>query len=69
MSILMSLTLREGHRLMVCENRVLTRIFGTKRDVVTGMRENCVMRSFLTCKYNYDDQVKENEMGRACTTN
>jgi hypothetical protein len=31
-----SLTLREGHRLRVFENRVLRRIFGSKRDEVTG---------------------------------
>jgi hypothetical protein len=31
-----SLTLREEHRLRVFENRVLTRIFGPKRDEVTG---------------------------------
>jgi hypothetical protein len=31
-----SLTLREGHRLRVFENRVLRRIFGPKRDKVTG---------------------------------
>jgi hypothetical protein len=31
-----SLTLREGHRLRVFENRVLRRIFGPKRDEVTG---------------------------------
>ena len=31
-----SLTLREEHRLRVCENRVLRRIFGPKRDGVTG---------------------------------
>jgi hypothetical protein len=30
------LTLREEHRLRVFENRVLRRIFGTKRDEVTG---------------------------------
>jgi len=32
----MSLTLREEHRLRVFENRVLMRIFGPKRDEVTG---------------------------------
>jgi hypothetical protein len=32
----LSLTLREGHRLRVFENRVLRRIFGLKRDEVTG---------------------------------
>jgi hypothetical protein len=30
------LTLREEHRLRVFENRVLRRIFGPKRDKVTG---------------------------------
>jgi hypothetical protein len=31
-----SLTLREGHRLRVFENKVVRRIFGPKRDEVTG---------------------------------
>jgi len=31
-----SLTLREEHRLRVFENRVLRRMFGPKRDEVTG---------------------------------
>jgi hypothetical protein len=31
-----SLTLREEHRLRVFENRVLRRIFGPKKDEVTG---------------------------------
>jgi hypothetical protein len=31
-----SLTLREEHKLWVFENRVLRRIFGPKRDEVTG---------------------------------
>jgi hypothetical protein len=31
-----SLTIREGHGLRVIENRVLRRIFGPKRDGVTG---------------------------------
>jgi hypothetical protein len=33
---MLSVTLREEHRLTVVENRVLRRIFGTKRDEVTG---------------------------------
>jgi hypothetical protein len=37
-----SLTLREEHRL-----RVLRRIFGPKRDEVTGVGKNCIMRSFI----------------------
>jgi hypothetical protein len=32
----LSLTIREEHRLRVFENRVLRRIFGLKRDEVTG---------------------------------
>jgi hypothetical protein len=32
----LSLTLREEHRLRVFENRVLRRMFGPKRDAVTG---------------------------------
>jgi hypothetical protein len=31
-----SVTLREEHRLRVFENRVLRRIFGPKRDEITG---------------------------------
>ena len=31
-----SLTLREEHRLRLLENKVLRRIFGSKRDEVTG---------------------------------
>jgi len=31
-----SVTLREEHRLRVFENRVLTEILGSKRDVATG---------------------------------
>jgi hypothetical protein len=31
-----SLTVREEHKLRVFENRVLRRIFGSKRDGVTG---------------------------------
>jgi hypothetical protein len=34
-----SLTVREEHKLRVFENRVLRRIFGTKRDRVKGMEK------------------------------
>ena len=34
------LILREEHRLRVFENRVLRRVFGPKRDEVTGMEKN-----------------------------
>jgi hypothetical protein len=33
----------------VFENRVLRRIFGPKRDEVTGERRKCIMRSFMIC--------------------
>jgi hypothetical protein len=35
-----SLTLRDEHRLLVFENRVLRKIFGRKRDEVTGEWRN-----------------------------
>jgi hypothetical protein len=45
-----SLTSREERRLRVFENRVMRRIFGPKRDEVTGdWKKNYTMRSFVTC--------------------
>jgi sorting nexin-29 len=41
-----SVTLREEHRLRVFENRVLRRVFGPKRDEVTGEWKT---RSFMIC--------------------
>ena len=43
-----SLALREERRLRVSENRVLRRIFGLKRDEVTGSGENYIMRTLMT---------------------
>jgi hypothetical protein len=40
-----SLTLREERRLRVFENRVLRRIFGVKRDELTGNGESYIMSS------------------------
>ena len=40
-----SLKLREERRLRVFENRVLRKIFGSKRDEVQGSGENYIMRS------------------------
>ena len=42
-----SLTLREKRRLRVFENRVLRRVFGPKRDKVTGNGENYIMKSLV----------------------
>jgi hypothetical protein len=47
--IVWSLTLREECRLRVFENRVLRRVFGPKRDEVTGSGENFIVRSFMIC--------------------
>jgi hypothetical protein len=40
---------REECRLRVLENRVLRRIFGPKRDEVTGSGEDYIKRSFILC--------------------
>jgi hypothetical protein len=44
-----SRTLRKEYRPRVFENRVLRRIFESKRDEVTGIGENCILRSFINC--------------------
>jgi len=40
---------REESRLRLFENRALGRIFGPKRDKVTGSGENYIMRSLIIC--------------------
>ena len=45
-------------------NRVLGKIFASKREDVTEAGENCVMRSYiivLFTKHDCDDQPKEGE--------
>jgi hypothetical protein len=44
-----SLTLRDERRLRGFENRVLRKVFGPKRDEVTGNGENYIMRSLVIC--------------------
>jgi len=44
-----SLTLREERRLRVYENRVFRRIFGSKRDEVTGEWRRYIMRNLMIC--------------------
>jgi hypothetical protein len=51
---------------------VLKRVFGPKRDEVTGEwrrlhNEELYALIFLT-EYHSGDQVKETEMGRSCST-
>jgi hypothetical protein len=50
----------------VFENRMLRRIFGPKRDEVTGGWKKLLV---YFSKYNMNVQIKEDEMGRACSTN
>jgi hypothetical protein len=52
-----SLTLREEHSLRVFENRVLRRIFGSKRDEVTGEWRRLHYEELIT-KYYLGDQIK-----------
>jgi len=42
-------TLREERRMRVFENRVLGRIFGSKRDEVKRSGENYITRSLMIC--------------------
>ena len=44
-----SLTLREERRLRALQNRVLRKVFGPKRDEVTGNGESCITRSSMIC--------------------
>jgi hypothetical protein len=42
-------TLREEHRLRVFEKRVLTEMFGPKRDEATGKWRSYIGRNFVMC--------------------
>jgi hypothetical protein len=44
-----SLTLGEEHRLSMCENMVLRRILGPKRDEIIGGRRKLHNKEFITC--------------------
>jgi hypothetical protein len=64
-----SLILREEHRLRVFENRVLRRIFGPRRDEVTGEWRK-LHNEELNVQYSLPNivlEIKKNEMGRACS--
>jgi hypothetical protein len=62
------LILGEEHRLKVFENRVLRRIFGPKRDEVTGSWRKLQNEELHNLyKYKYNNQIKEDEMGRICS--
>jgi hypothetical protein len=68
-----SLTLREEHKLRVFDNRVLRRIFGPKRDEVTGewrKLHNEELHNLYSPQIpsGRSGQVKANEVGDACGT-
>jgi hypothetical protein len=47
-----SVTLREEHRLRMFENRVLRKIFETKRAEVTGGWKNCITKNSIICSHH-----------------
>jgi len=47
-----SLTVREERRLTVLENRVLRKIFGPKKNEVTGELRNCISKSLVSDLYS-----------------
>jgi hypothetical protein len=67
-----SLTLREERRLRVFENMVLRRVFGPKRDEVTGEWKKLHNDELNDqyCSPNILQAIKfeKNEVGRACST-
>jgi hypothetical protein len=61
--------LREERKLRVFENIVLRRIFGPRRDEVTGewrRLHNEELNELLT-QYCAGDKIEKNEMGWACS--
>jgi len=66
-----SLTLREERRLRVFENIMLRRIFGSKRDEVTGEWRKLYNEELnvLYCSPRYcaGYKIEKNEMGGACS--
>jgi hypothetical protein len=57
-------------RIYIFENRVLRRIFGPKRDEVTGewrKVHNEELKAVLLTRYCSGDKIEKNEMGGACS--
>ena len=62
-----SLKLKDESRLRVFENRVLKRIFGPKRDEVTGEWRR-LHNEDINDLYSSPNITRVNEMGGACST-
>ena len=66
-----SLTLKEEHRLRVFENKVLSRIFGSKTDEVTGKWRKLHNEELndLYCSPNnvWVIKIEKNGMGETCS--
>jgi hypothetical protein len=66
-----SMTLRGERRLRVFENRVLRRIFGHKRDEVTGEWRNFhneELHDLYSSPIFAGNKIENNEMGEACSS-
>ena len=65
-----SLTWREERKLRAFENMLLRRIFGPRRDEVTGewrrLHNEELNKSILLTQYCAGDKIEKNEMGWAC---
>jgi hypothetical protein len=68
--ILWSLTLREERKLRVFENKVLRRIFGPRRDEVTGdwrrLHNEEINVLYCSTQYCAGDKLEKSGMGWAC---
>ena len=61
--------MREERRLRVFENKLLRRIFGPKRDEVTGERRKLHNEELNDPQHIFSgDKIEKNEIGRACST-
>jgi hypothetical protein len=72
MGVKLGVTLREENRLRVFENRVLRRLFGSKRDEVKGewrKLHNEELRDLYSSPSIIRIIKLDDEMGRSCSTN
>ena len=64
------MTLRDERKLRVFENMVLRRLFGPRRDEVTGewrrLHNEELSEFVLLTQYCAGDKIEKNKMGRAC---